>query len=188
MSTLIMPLVLPTNISKSPSKSISLISGFPENGNSKVIGISLYSPEQFYKTLDLFEPDIVQFPLNIFDQRFLDINFSLFKKKIEFHARSIFLQGLLVNDIKKLPRFFFPIKKKLKKMHNFLNKIEVSMIEACIYFAIQQKNIDHFIIGVDNYKQLESIIEIFKKKKKKRIDFSKFSINQNKFIDPRNWE
>lgn len=167
---------------------INLLKEYKDKGYIKKIGISLYSPEQFYKTLDLFEPDIVQFPLNIFDQRFLDINFSLFKKKIEFHARSIFLQGLLVNDIKKLPRFFFPIKKKLEKMHNFLNKIEVSMIEACIYFAIQQKNIDHFIIGVDNYKQLESIIEIFKKKKKKRIDFSKFSINQNKFIDPRNWE
>ena len=41
------------------------------------------------------------------------------------------------------------------------------MIEACIYFIVQQKNIDHFIVGVDSYEQLENIIAVLKKKKKK---------------------
>ena len=138
--------------------------------------------------LDIFDPDIIQFPLNILDQRFLNINFSLFKKRIEFHARSIFLQGLLLNDIKKLPRFFFPIKKKLEEIHNFFNIMEINMLEACICFAIQQKKVNHFIIGVDKYVQLKNIITIFKKKEIRKIDFSQFSINQEKFIDPRNWK
>ena len=111
-----------------------------------------------------------------------------FKKRIEFHARSIFLQGLLLNDIKKLPRFFFPIKKKLEEIHNFFNKMEINMLEACICFAIQQKKVNHFIIGVDKYVQLKNIITIFKKKEIRKIDFSQFSINQEKFIDPRNWK
>ena len=167
---------------------INLLKAYKDKGYVKKIGISVYSPEQFYKILDLFEPDIVQFPLNILDQRFLDIDFSLFKKKTEFHARSIFLQGLLLNDIKKLPKFFSPIKKKLEKIYNFFNKVEISMIEACIYFIVQQKNIDHFIVGVDSYEQLENIIAVLKKKRKKEIDFSQFSANQNKLIDPRNWK
>ena len=62
------------------------------------------------------------------------------------------------------------------------------MIEACIYFIVQQKNIDHFIVGVDSYEQLENIIAVLKKKRKKEIDFSQFSANQNKLIDPRNWK
>ena len=88
-----------------------------DKGYVKKIGVSIYNPAQFYKTLDIIDPDIIQFPLNILDQRFLNINFSLFKKRIEFHARSIFLQGLLLNDIKKLPKFFFPIKKKLVEIN-----------------------------------------------------------------------
>ena len=71
------------------------------------------------------------------------------------------MQGLLLNDIKKLPKFFSPIKKKLEKIYNFFNKVEISMIEACIYFIVQQKNIDHFIVGVDSYEQLENIIAVF---------------------------
>ena len=167
---------------------INLLKKYKDKGYVKKIGVSIYNPTQFYKTLDIFEPDIVQFPLNILDQRFLNINFSLFKKRIEFHARSIFLQGLLLNDIKKLPRFFFPIKKKLGEIHNFFIKMEVSMLEACICFAIQQKKINHFIIGVDKYVQIKNIITTFKKKKIRKIDFSQFSMNQDKFIDPRNWK
>ena len=66
--------------------------------------------------------------------------------------------------------------------------MEVSMLEACICFAIQQKKINHFIIGVDKYVQIKNIITIFKKKKIRKIDFSQFSMNQDKFIDPRNWK
>ena len=167
---------------------INLLKKYKDKGYVKKIGVSIYNPAQFYKTLDIFDPDIIQFPLNILDQRFLNINFSLFKKRIEFHARSIFLQGLLLNDIKKLPRFFFPIKKKLEEIHNFFNKMEINMLEACICFAIQQKKVNHFIIGVDKYVQLKNIITIFKKKEIRKIDFSQFSINQEKFIDPRNWK
>ena len=48
--------------------------------------------------------DIVQFPMNVFDQRLLDkrIGNLIKKKKIEVHIRSIFLQGLLTLRNKKI--------------------------------------------------------------------------------------
>ena len=109
-------------------------------------------------------------------------------KKIDFYARSIFLQGLLLHDTSNLPNFFLPIKKKLEKMVKYCKKKDISQLEACINFIKEQKNINYFILGIDNHEQLEQIIHIFKKKKNSNINFSKFSINNSKFIDPRNWK
>ena len=153
----------------------------------KKFGISVYSPKQFNMALNIFIPDIVQFPLNILDQRFLKIDLNKYKK-IDFYARSIFLQGLLLHDTSNLPNFFLPIKKKLEKMVKYCKKNDISQLEACINFIKEQKNINYFILGIDNHEQLEQIIHIFKKKKNSNINFSKFSINNSKFIDPRNWK
>ena len=69
-----------------------------EIGYTKKIGVSVYSPEELNKIINKYKIDIVQFPMNIFDRRFLKNNYleKLKKKKIEIHVRSIFLQGLLL--------------------------------------------------------------------------------------------
>ena len=158
-----------------------------KEGSVEKIGISLYEPKQFYKILGIFKPDIVQFPLNILDQRFLKIKFSLYKE-IEFHARSLFLQGLLLQDIENIPDFFLPIKQKLKNIRNFFRKRKINQLESSLLFALQQKKIDYFIIGIDSYKQFEQITRILRKRKMQRINFSQFSSSKNKFTDPRNWK
>ena len=60
------------------------------------LGISVYSTSDINKVLKFWTPDIIQFPLNIFDQRILDANYlsTLKKKKIILVARSCFLQGI----------------------------------------------------------------------------------------------
>ena len=65
----------------------------------------LYTQEpvsQIKKVLDLFIPDIIQLPFSVFDQRLLqDGTLSTLKSLgIEIHARSIFLQGLLLMKVK----------------------------------------------------------------------------------------
>ena len=63
----------------------------------KYYGISIYSQAEFYNFRKYGKPKIVQGQLNIFDQSMLKGNFlkKLKKEGIKFHARSIFLQGLL---------------------------------------------------------------------------------------------
>ena len=166
---------------------IELLQKIKKKGNVEKIGISLYEPKQFYKALSVFKLDIVQFPLNILDQRFLKIKFSMYKD-IEFHARSLFLQGLLLQDIENIPDFFIPIKQKLKNIRNFFRKRKINELESSLLFALQQKNINYFILGVDSYTQFEQITKILKKRKIQRINFSQFSSRKNKFTDPRNWK
>ena len=70
------------------------------NGTVKKIGFSSYEPEIAEKILKEINLDIVQVPLNILNQSFLQKNIlKVFrKKKIEIHARSIFDQGILAEN------------------------------------------------------------------------------------------
>ena len=66
----------------------------------KKIGISVYNKNELNEILKVFTPEIIQFPLNVFNQSFNDKKYlqSLKHKGIELHARSIFLQGLLLKN------------------------------------------------------------------------------------------
>ena len=71
------------------------------------VGFSAYMPEQVDFLLNNFDFDLIQVPINVFDTRLIDGGqlLSLKNKKIEVHARSIFLQGLLL-DFEKLDVYF----------------------------------------------------------------------------------
>ena len=88
----------------------------------KKFGVSVYSVKELNKILTVFTPEIIQLPINIINQSFLEKNLlkSLKKKKIEIHARSIFLQGILLQNYENLPDYFRN-KKPLKKYFEFLN-------------------------------------------------------------------
>ena len=51
---------------------------------------------------------MIQVPFNILDRRLATKNYlnKIKKKKIQIHVRSIFLQGILLANIKKIPKKF----------------------------------------------------------------------------------
>jgi len=63
------------------------------------IGISIYEPSELVVLSDNYFFDIVQAPFNILDRRMIDSGWMdrLYKKGIELHVRSVFLQGLFIN-------------------------------------------------------------------------------------------
>ena len=70
------------------------------------IGVSVYDHSQLQTILDNFDVDLVQLPFNILDRRMVDSGMlaKLQEKDIEVHARSIFLQGLLLMSEQNRPR------------------------------------------------------------------------------------
>ena len=70
--------------------------------NKKIskIGVSIYDLKEIKKILKKYKIDVLQIPFNVLDQRLLNSNFLglLKRRKIEIHARSIFLQGLTLNE------------------------------------------------------------------------------------------
>ena len=149
---------------------------------TKNLGISIYEPKDFKFVIKKFKPDIIQLPLNIFDQRFLKDKFleNLKKNKIKIQVRSIFLQGKFFKNKKK--------KENLKVIKNFnlwCLKKNISNVEACLMFIKSQKEVDLLTIGVENINQLKQNLAILKKNNK--INLKTFSIKNKKIIDPRKW-
>jgi aryl-alcohol dehydrogenase-like predicted oxidoreductase len=156
----------------------------------KKIGYACYNIEKIPLYQKIFKFDIVQFPINIFTLNQKKINFlSGFKNsnKIDFHARSIFLQGIALKAIPDLNGQFKKLKLKLKLIESECKKKKISRYNYLISCIYSLKFIDYCIIGLSS---IEEFLKL-KKFKPKKIDLSKiqsFYVNDKKITDPRLWK
>lgn len=154
----------------------------------KKIGISIYNLNEYKKIISCgLKIDIIQIPINLANSKFVNTRFiqDLKKRKIKIFARSIFLQGLLLN--KKIPIGLKSEKNILRKIFD-LNKVNcLTNLEACILFLRSLTFVDYCIIGFSSIEQLKQIIKIFKQGKK--IDTKPYIRikNSKKLTDPRKW-
>ncbi len=157
-----------------------------KKGLVKKIGISVYTSRDLDRILKFWTPDIVQLPLNLFDQRMLDSGWinRLNKRKIKIFVRSCFLQGMLIGNYKLL-KLGKKNKELLIKFSDWCKKNNISRLRACLDFIRQFKAINFAVIGFDNLDQMNEIIDILKQKKKKIPKI--FKCNDTKLIDPRKW-
>lgn len=161
------------------------------NNKIEKIGVSVYNSEQIDAIIDKYPIDLIQLPINVFDQRLIQSGHltKLKDKGIEIHARSIFLQGLLLMDINTIPVSLKLIYEHLNKYHHFLSINAVSPLQFCIDFIKQISEIDIMICGINNYQQLKEIIESEKKSHIaiKSIEYEQFALDDNKILNPSNW-
>jgi len=137
--------------------------------NQNVIGhfgVSVYHPEEVENILREVKDSIaIEFPINLFDQRFLKHNFLQRVKDCGHYlfARSIFLQGLFFLDEEKLNGKFVAVRDKINKIKkiSFENLIRAECI--AILFVITNPWIDKVIIGVDSKKHLMVNIQCISK-------------------------
>jgi len=151
----------------------------------KYIGVSLYDLEALKYALKSKIINVIQIPVNVADS-FLYSKIPKNSKKI-IVARSMYLQGTLINDIKN-----HSYKKKIenfKKKTKFIcknNKLEY--FKTVTSFPFNLKNIDYVIFGSTNKgnikKSLNSIFKINKKNMK--IIYSQ-SKKFKKWTNPKNW-
>jgi aryl-alcohol dehydrogenase-like predicted oxidoreductase len=153
------------------------------------IGVSVYEAKEIEQIISKFPIDLVQVPVNIFDQRLVK-NGMLTKLKqmgIEIHARSIFLQGLLLQDFRTLDPFFQPIINLANEYDAFLKIHGVTKIQAAYQFVKQLKEIDRIIIGIENYSQFQQVIHELSVELGS-LDFRSFAINEEHIVNPSRWE
>jgi aryl-alcohol dehydrogenase-like predicted oxidoreductase len=154
------------------------------------IGVSIYDRDQIDRVTDSFRIDIVQVPVNIFDQRLLKDN-TLYKLKsdgIEIHARSIFLQGLLLMRPEDAPSYFDPIRAKLISFHRSCEAWGVSPVVAGLNF-VKTLPIDVGLIGVNTHLQFKEIVESYERELSGQAlsDFGSFEIRDPNFVNPALW-
>ncbi len=164
-------------------KSVEFLKSIKRENLTNRIGFSLYNTSDYLKLRKYLKPDQIQIPLNFFDQEFI-------KKKIQnllkidgtkVHVRSIFLQGVLLNNNLKNIK----MKLAINKIKNFCELKNIQLIDACINFILNIKNIDKVVIGVNDISELKRILN-YKKTKLNFTFLNKITLNK-KYTKPYLW-
>ncbi len=131
------------------------------------IGVSIYDEKDINKILNSkYKIDVINLPLNILDTRLYRSRkiYELKEKKIELHARSVFLQGLFYLDDLRLKMDFKSAYIPLKKLKNIAENHSITLPELSLLWVCSLKPIDKVIIGVDNLNQFKMHINTLSKK------------------------
>lgn len=126
------------------------------------IGVSIYSPKEMDLLIPKYNFDLVQAPFNLVDQRLWNSGwlYRLKDKGIEVHTRSAFLQGLLLIASKEIPIQFIPWKDIWIRWQDWIKDHNTSALKACLSFPLSYSEIDKVVVGTENLKQLEQIINM----------------------------
>ncbi len=157
--------------------------------NKKILklGFSTYGDYKIKFILSRFNVDIIQTSVNVLDNRaFSKDLLKLYKrKKIKIHARSVFLQGLLISQKLKAPKKIRNDWKKNKKIwFDFCDKKKSKPIRLALNYVLQKKNVDKIILGFDLKDQLVNILNMKHKKiKLTHLNFKK----TDKIVNPFMW-
>ena len=155
-----------------------------EEGLINKIGFSTYTPDQVDFLLENFDFDLIQVPFNVFDARLVEGGQlkALKKKNIEIHARSVFLQGVLLS-FDSLSDYFSTWDAQFEQYQEMVREKELSLLEYALNFALKTQELDKILVGVDSVKQLTDIVNAFKSD----VDLKAFKIDDINLLNPSLW-
>ena len=158
-----------------------------ELGKVQKIGVSVYNPEELEVLIPKYKFDLIQVPFNLIDRRLYKTGWLQRLKYlgIEIHSRSAFLQGLLLMSRESIPAKFMRWSYLWDKWQNWLRYNQISSVQACLAYPLFFSEIDRVVVGADNVKQLEQIINL--SAENKLIDFPGLCCDADELINPGRW-
>jgi aryl-alcohol dehydrogenase-like predicted oxidoreductase len=159
-----------------------------QRGLVRRIGVSVYSGRQIDRVLDQYQIDLVQLPINVFDQRLLQSGHLrvLQQAGIEVHARSAFLQGLLLMDPRYLPPHLHSVAAQLGAFQLAAERSGLSPMQAALRFVVTLGEVSCVICGVNNHHQLLEICAA-EQRDAQPEDWSRFALDDDEILDPTKW-
>ncbi len=176
----------PQNLEKiDKAELLGLFDKLHKNGLVKKIGISVYDMNDLENFRNIIDPGLIQIPLNPLNQTFVNDKFIDYvgQKGIEVHARSLFLQGVLLAD--KLPKSLNDLT-PIWNVYMEATKSFKSRLEALLSWAFTYQWVSKWILGVFCEQDLIEIIE--SKTQEISQSFSSLKEMAHPMTDPRNWK
>lgn len=131
------------------------------NGLVEKTGVSIYHPSELSNILAVGKVDLVQSPLSILDRRLISSGWldRLADHGIEVHARSVFLQGILLMSPDELPRKFDRWSKLWSSYRGWLRDTGMSPLQACLAYVSSIPQVQQVVVGVNGLDHIREILE-----------------------------
>ena len=156
-------------------------------GRLQKIGCSVYTPAEAVAAIQKYNFDIIQGPFSILDQRMVKSGalHDLRKRNVEFHARSIFLQGTVFLPASKILTHLPEVACKLELLQRLSKETNSSISQLTYTFLNQTSLVSKAIIGVDSISELKKFADHGAPVLPENWEM--FSVTNENQIDPRKW-
>jgi aryl-alcohol dehydrogenase-like predicted oxidoreductase len=124
------------------------------------IGISIYDPLILTSVMAHAVPDLIQAPISIFDRRLEESGWllRLHDAGTEIHARSVFLQGLLLLERGRIPPQFEVWSDLWDDWRDSLDRAGMSAAMACLGYVLSNPHVTRVVVGVDSEAHLKELV------------------------------
>ena len=131
-----------------------------QEGTALAVGVSIYDPAELDGLWPIWRPQLVQAPFNVLDRRLVQSGWleRLARHGVRVHARSIFLQGLLLMQPQQRPAWFAPWRALLDDWLEWCRVRGCSPLQAALGLVQATPGIERMVVGVDTVRQLEEIL------------------------------
>ena len=164
--------------------------GLRERGLVRRLGVSIYSAED----LEAVNPtllDLVQLPLSLLDQRLLQDGTvtRLRASGTAIHARSLYLQGLLLTPAVDWPQWVSPeARAHQQTLEAFAVQRGCRLIDLALGFAREQADLEAVVVGICSVHELAALREAWAGSSPWQAgEWKTWSLQDPGILDPRCW-
>ena len=174
-------------IGESGRTMVTALERLKSDGIVQKIGVSFYAPSELDAVMQACSIDLVQAPFNLIDRRLLTSGWlqQLHDQGVEVHARSVFLQGLLLMKREAIPEKFSPWAHLFDSWHAWLQENSVTAVEACLAFLASHSFIDQTVVGVESHTQLQELLRT--SPEQTPLQLPDLHCEDERLINPSNW-
>ncbi len=163
-----------------------------KQGFIRYSGASLYTQEECSYALESGVFDVVQVPVSIFNLSFYNRFIKSNRSHVRFTARSLLLQGILVNraEIKSRIQNNAEVLQYLTRLDALAKRYGLSVLEMALAFVFSLEGIDHYLIGTISLENLKENLSCLKIKLPQEllVQLIGMASEVKDWVDPRSWK
>ena len=159
-----------------------------DNGLFTRIGISAYASDDPVGLARRFQPDLIQVPASLLDQRLL-ISGALAAVRelgVQVHLRSIFLNGLLFLPPDKTPPEVRAAAARLSRARRLIMEGRSDPLQAGLGFALSRPEANAVIVGAATTTELNAVIAAASSPPPD-LDWDDMALDEPQAFDPPRW-
>ncbi|MCB1509486.1 MAG: aldo/keto reductase [Hyphomicrobiaceae bacterium] len=160
-------------------------------GRVTKIGASVYTGRQIDALMARYDLDLVQLPINALDDRLIrDGQLArLHARGVEVHARSLFLQGLLLQAPDAIEPRFAPLPERVRALHAVFAAAGLSPLEGALAAIMRRPEISRTVVGVTSTREWDAIIVASENAGRFRgdLDLTRLAIDDERILSPARW-
>jgi aryl-alcohol dehydrogenase-like predicted oxidoreductase len=181
----------PADLRKRGSKHLEdWLRSLRQRGLVRRLGVSIYGAEDL-EGLPLDLLDLVQVPISLYDQRLvLDGTLHwLHSQGVAIHARSLYLQGLLLAPAASWPAWVAPeARAHQQRLEEFARQRDCTLLDLAMGFAREQSTLEAVVVGLCSRHQLRELLTTWGRENPWQDDgWRNWNWSDPSLLDPRRW-